>query len=84
MCIDEGKRLTISNIFQEVVVNGQDKTYKDVIEPLESVSVSIVQTRKIDIHELGPPEKVVEALVKKGFVFFNSENKAGKCERAHG
>ncbi|XP_057819256.1 psbP-like protein 1, chloroplastic isoform X2 [Cryptomeria japonica] len=51
--------------WQEVVVNGQDKTYKDVIEPLESVSVSIVPTSKTDIHELGPPEEVAETLIKK-------------------
>ncbi|KAH9326264.1 hypothetical protein KI387_006442, partial [Taxus chinensis] len=51
--------------WQEVVVKGQDKTYKDVIEPLESVSVTIVPTSKTDIHELGPPDEVAETLVKK-------------------
>nr|ABK22029.1 unknown [Picea sitchensis]ABR17272.1 unknown [Picea sitchensis] len=51
--------------WQEVVVNGQDKAYKDVIEPLESVSITIVPTSKTDIHELGPPEQVAETLVRK-------------------
>eukprot|EP01018_Ginkgo_biloba_P020596 Gb_31653 [translate_table: standard] len=51
--------------WQEVVVKGQDKAYKDVIEPLESISVSIVPTNKMDVHELGPPEEVAETLVRK-------------------
>lgn len=51
--------------WQEVAVSGQDKAYKDVIEPLESVSITIVPTSKADIHELGPPEQVAETLVRK-------------------
>uniref|UniRef100_A0A0E0BBC9 PsbP C-terminal domain-containing protein n=1 Tax=Oryza glumipatula TaxID=40148 RepID=A0A0E0BBC9_9ORYZ len=56
--------------WQEVVVQGQDKVYKDVIEPLESVSVNTIPTNKQDIRELGPPdqlydEKVAEALIRK-------------------
>jgi len=46
-------------------VQGQDKVYKDVIEPLESVSVNSIPTSKEDIRDLGPPDKVAEALIKK-------------------
>ncbi len=46
-------------IIQEVVVQGQDKVYKDVIEPLESVSVNTIPTSKQDIRELGPPDQVL-------------------------
>ena len=44
--------------WQEVAVQGQDKVYKDVIEPLESVSVNSIPTSKEDIRDLGPPDKV--------------------------
>uniref|UniRef100_A0A0E0EKL9 PsbP C-terminal domain-containing protein n=1 Tax=Oryza meridionalis TaxID=40149 RepID=A0A0E0EKL9_9ORYZ len=44
--------------WQEVVVQGQDKVYKDVIEPLESVSVNTIPTSKQDIRELGPPDQI--------------------------
>jgi signal recognition particle receptor subunit beta len=45
-------------IVQEVVVQGQDKVYKDVIEPLESASINTIAINKEDIRELGPPDKV--------------------------
>ncbi|XP_074579545.1 psbP-like protein 1, chloroplastic [Curcuma longa] len=51
--------------WQEVVIQGQDKVFKDVIEPLENVSVNMVVTNKESIKELGPPQAVAEALVKK-------------------
>jgi photosystem II oxygen-evolving enhancer protein 2 len=41
-----------------VAVQGQDKVYKDVIEPLESVSINSIPTSKEDIRDLGPPDKV--------------------------
>jgi photosystem II oxygen-evolving enhancer protein 2 len=44
--------------WQEVTVTGQDVVYKDIIEPLESVSVSITTTDKADVTEFGPPEEV--------------------------
>ena len=44
--------------WQEVSVRGQDIVFKDVIEPLESVSVSITSTDKKTIQEFGPPEEV--------------------------
>lgn len=43
---------------QEVSVKGQDCVYKDVIEPLESVSVNIIETNKTDIKEFGTPDEV--------------------------
>ncbi|CAK9147939.1 unnamed protein product [Ilex paraguariensis] len=51
--------------WQEVVIEGQDKVFKDVIEPLESVSVNLIPTRKQDIRDLGPPQEVAETLIKK-------------------
>uniref|UniRef100_A0A7C8ZYL7 PsbP C-terminal domain-containing protein n=1 Tax=Opuntia streptacantha TaxID=393608 RepID=A0A7C8ZYL7_OPUST len=51
--------------WQEVIIEGQDKVFKDVIEPLESVSVNIFPTGKKDIREFGPPEQVAETLIKK-------------------
>ncbi|XP_044377825.1 psbP-like protein 1, chloroplastic, partial [Triticum aestivum] len=51
--------------WQEVFVQGQDKVYKDVIEPLESVSINMIATTKEDIRDLGPPDQVPEALVRK-------------------
>ena len=44
--------------WQEVAVKGQDIVYKDVIEPLESVSVSITQTDKANVTEFGSPAEV--------------------------
>lgn len=40
------------------MIEGQDKVYKDVIEPLESVSVNLVPTSKQTIKEFGPPKQV--------------------------
>lgn len=43
---------------QEVSVTGQDVVYKDIIEPLESVSVNMVATDKDDITLFGTPDEV--------------------------
>ncbi|PKA63732.1 PsbP-like protein 1, chloroplastic [Apostasia shenzhenica] len=51
--------------WQEVIVQGQDKVFKDVIEPLESVSINTIPTSKQDIRELGPPQEVANALIRK-------------------
>ncbi|WOL00690.1 hypothetical protein Cni_G09403 [Canna indica] len=68
--------------WQEVVVQGQDKVFKDVIEPLESVSVNMVGTTKGDIRELGPPQAVAEALVKKVLAPASQKTKVvGAAER---
>ncbi|KAJ0820289.1 hypothetical protein HanPSC8_Chr16g0706151 [Helianthus annuus] len=50
---------------QEVAVEGQDKVFKFVIEPLENVSVNVFRTNKEDIRDLGSPQEVAEALIKK-------------------
>ena len=41
--------------WQEVSVGGQDVVYKDIIEPLESVSVAITPSDKDDITLYGEP-----------------------------
>ncbi|PIA38940.1 hypothetical protein AQUCO_02700258v1 [Aquilegia coerulea] len=51
--------------WQEVSIEGQDKVFKDVIEPLETVSVNLVPTSKQDIRDLGSPQEVAEVLIKK-------------------
>ncbi|XP_068644264.1 psbP-like protein 1, chloroplastic isoform X2 [Aristolochia californica] len=43
--------------WEEVVIDGQDKVFKDVIEPLESVSVNLIETSKGDIRDLGSPQQ---------------------------
>jgi PsbP len=40
---------------QEVSVGGQDVVYKDIIEPLESVSIAITPSDKDDITLYGEP-----------------------------
>jgi photosystem II oxygen-evolving enhancer protein 2 len=51
--------------WQEVVIEGQDKVFKDVIEPLENVSVTMIPTNKQNIKEFGSPEQVAATLIKK-------------------
>ncbi|XP_044509096.1 psbP-like protein 1, chloroplastic isoform X2 [Mangifera indica] len=51
--------------WQEVLVEGQDKVFKDVIEPLESVSVNMIPTGKLDIRDFGSPQEVAQILIKK-------------------
>lgn len=60
---------------QEVVIDGQDKVFKDVIEPLESVSVNMIPTVKQDIRELGSPQEVC-LLYPLAFLIYNS---SGYC-----
>lgn len=55
---------------QEIVVEGQDKVLKDVIEPLESVSVNMIPTKKQDIRDFGPPQQVSLILVSMSVLFF--------------
>ncbi|PON75317.1 PsbP family, partial [Parasponia andersonii] len=61
--------------WQEVVIEGQDKVYKDVIEPLESVSVNLIPTSKQDIRDFGPPEQVAETLIRKVLAPANQKTK---------
>jgi photosystem II oxygen-evolving enhancer protein 2 len=48
-----------------VAVKGQDVAFKDVIEPLESVSVSIIKTDKDSLQDLGSADQVAKALVER-------------------
>ncbi|XP_021757179.1 psbP-like protein 1, chloroplastic [Chenopodium quinoa] len=61
--------------WQEVSIEGEDKVFKDVIEPLESVSVNLVPTSKEDVKEFGPPDKVAETLIKKVLAPNNQKTK---------
>lgn len=60
---------------QEVVIEGQDKVFKDVIEPLENVSVNVIPTGKQDITEFGSPQEVAETLIKKVLAPSNQKTK---------
>lgn len=44
--------------WQEVAVKGTDIVFKDVVEPLESVSVTLTKTDKKDITEFGEIQEV--------------------------
>ena len=48
-----------------MVQDGQDKAFKDVIEPLESVSLSIAPTSRASLAEAGTPAEVGALLVGK-------------------
>jgi hypothetical protein len=48
---------------QEVSVAGTACVYKDVIEPLESVSLTILPTKTEKLADLGSPEAVSTYLV---------------------
>jgi len=61
--ISSGLSCLSMSCFQEVVIGGQDKVFKDVIEPLESVSVNMIPTGKQDIRDFGPPEQVLHILI---------------------
>ncbi|GHP10629.1 PsbP-like protein 1 [Pycnococcus provasolii] len=49
----------------EVEVQGQDTVYKDVIEPLESVSVNVIPTQTERLSDIGSPEDVGKQLLSK-------------------
>ncbi|KAL5554801.1 hypothetical protein UlMin_042202 [Ulmus minor] len=66
--------------WQEIVIEGQDKVLKDVIEPLENVSVNLFPTNKQDISEFGPPQQVAETLIKKVLAPANQKTKLIKAE----
>lgn len=44
--------------WQEVAVDGADVVFKDIVEPLEYISVTITTTEKTDIAEFGTKEEV--------------------------
>jgi len=59
--------------WQEVSVDGAEVTYKDIIEPLESISLEILPTNKTTIEEFGPVDKLSQTLVKQVLVPPNQE-----------
>ncbi|CAG9464830.1 unnamed protein product [Pedinophyceae sp. YPF-701] len=65
ICRDDNDNYTFLYPFgwQEVSVDGLDVCYKDVIEPLESVSVSLVLTDKESVDEFGTPLEIADTLV---------------------
>lgn len=48
--------------WQEVSVDGTDVVYKDIIEPLESASVTISKTDKTSVTDFGNPLEVTYIL----------------------
>jgi len=66
--------------WQEVSVKGQDVVYKDVIEPLESVSVSYIPTDKTSIEEYGDVNEVTSTLVTKVLTTPGQNVKLINCE----
>ena len=60
-------------------MKGQDVVYKDVIEHLESVSVSITPTEKKTIEEYGPP-----AEVRHDLLHVYRAQRATRCYRSAG
>merc|ERR1712032_1199451 len=54
--------------WQEVSVDGAEVTYKDIIEPLESLSLEILPTNKADITEYSEVAPLAETLVKQVLV----------------
>lgn len=61
--------------WQEVTVDGADVVYKDIIEPLESVSVTLVPTDKKTLNEFGTAEEVAETLATRVLTSPNQEVK---------
>ncbi|DBB12495.1 TPA: Oxygen-evolving enhancer protein 2-3, chloroplastic [Trebouxia sp. C0006] len=51
--------------WQEVSVDGTDVVYKDIIEPLESASVTISKTDKASITDFGNPLEVAQQLTNE-------------------
>jgi photosystem II oxygen-evolving enhancer protein 2 len=50
--------------WQEVSVQGADVVYKDVVEPLESVSVTLLPTDKSDISDFGDAATVADTMAR--------------------
>ena len=54
-----------------MTVSGADVVYKDIVEPLETVSVTLLETDKKDVAEYGPVEEV--SSVKGGMQEYRME-----------
>eukprot|EP00195_Chlamydomonas_chlamydogama_P000819 CAMPEP_0202920016 /NCGR_PEP_ID=MMETSP1392-20130828/76635_1 /ASSEMBLY_ACC=CAM_ASM_000868 /TAXON_ID=225041 /ORGANISM="Chlamydomonas chlamydogama, Strain SAG 11-48b" /LENGTH=227 /DNA_ID=CAMNT_0049613493 /DNA_START=47 /DNA_END=730 /DNA_ORIENTATION=+ len=62
--LNDGYKFLYPFGWQEVAVKGTDVVYKDVVEPLESVSVTLAGTDKKDITDFGPVAEVSETLAR--------------------
>jgi len=62
--INDGYRFLYPFGWQEVSVNGVDVVYKDIVEPFETVSVSLLPTDKATIGEYGSAQEVAETLAR--------------------
>ena len=51
--------------WEEVRVQGQDKVFKDLIEPLESVSVTVLPTQTEKLTDLGDAKTVAPQFIDK-------------------
>ena len=51
--------------WQEISVDGQTKVYKDIIEPLESISLNIYPAERESLKDIGTAQEVAETLVKQ-------------------
>ena len=61
--IERGISVHLPGRMAEISVDGQAKVYKDIIEPLESISLNIYPTERI--VERYWRAKIAEALVKR-------------------
>jgi photosystem II oxygen-evolving enhancer protein 2 len=62
----DGYRFQYPFGWQEVTVAGADVVYKDIVEPLETVSVTMLGTDKKDVSEYGSVEEVRGPLSEGG------------------
>ena len=51
--------------WQEISVDGQAKVFKDIIEPLESISLNVYPTERESLKDIGTAQEVAETLVKQ-------------------
>jgi len=61
----EGYQFIYPTGWQEITVDGQAKVYKDIIEPLESISLNIYPTERESLRDIGTANEVAETLVKQ-------------------
>jgi len=66
--------------WQEVAVDGQEVVYKDVIEPLESVSLTIYPSQKESITEYGDVDQVASSLISRVLAAPGQETKVLKAK----
>ena len=70
--------------WQEVSVDGAEVTYKDIIEPLESISLEILPTNKASIEEFGDVDSLAQTLVKQVLVPPSQEGALLKSSKVSG